>query len=46
MKKEMKELYDMNISFIGENNPDHQKDENFMKLWKKVGEKYFDKKKT
>lgn len=41
MKPEMKELYDMNISFIGEINHDIPIDENFMRLWnksKKIGE--------
>lgn len=45
MKAKNKELYKMNISFIGINQ-DHPIDDNFRKLWNEIGEKYFDKKKN
>lgn len=46
MKPENKVLYCMNISFIGELPNDHQIDDNFMKLWNKISEKYEKKSKT
>ncbi len=45
MKAKNKNSYDINISFLGEIQ-DHQIDDNFRKLWNKIGEKYFDKKKS